>query len=466
MCSLSFADARRIIRALTFRVSFGKGSLVSWSIDRDRTMLNSNPLLWPRPPMLVRYVIAVLSVGTALIIGQLPALHLQAAPVSLFLCAVMFSAWFGGVGPGLLAVLLSVLTFDYYVLPPIDTLALKTDELPRLVIFALSALFVGALSAAQRSAAESLRRGRDDLEIAGRELKRINEALRTENTGRKQAEEALRERASLLDLTHDTVFVRDMSDVITYWNRGAQELYGWSREEALGKVSHQLTQTIFPTPLEEINAELLLTGRWEGELIHAKRDGTQGMVASRWSLQRDEQGLPAAILETNNDVTERKRSEEALQNAQRELTHISRVTTLGEMTASIAHEINQPLAAVVTNGSACLRWLMNETPNLEEAREASRRVIRDGNRASQVIARIRALLQKTETQKAQLDINEAIQEIVLLTQHEAVRKGVRLRLELAPNLPPVFGDRVQLQQVALNLVMNGVEAMGAVNDRP
>jgi NO-binding membrane sensor protein with MHYT domain/nitrogen-specific signal transduction histidine kinase len=166
------------------------------------------------------------------------------------------------------------------------------------------------------------------------------------------------------------------------------------------------------------------------------------------------------------DVTERKRAEDALRSAQAELAHVTRVTTLGEMTASIAHEINQPLAAVVTNGSACLRWLMAESPNLEEAREASKRVIRDGNRASEVIARIRALMQKTETQKAELDINEAIQEIVLLTQNEAARKGVRLRLELAAKLPPVFGDRVQLQQVALNLVMNGVEAMAAVSDRP
>jgi C4-dicarboxylate-specific signal transduction histidine kinase len=175
--------------------------------------------------------------------------------------------------------------------------------------------------------------------------------------------------------------------------------------------------------------------------------------------------LPTAILETNNDVTERKRAEEALQNAQTELTHISRVTTLGEMTASIAHEMNQPLAAVVTNGSACLRWLMGESPNLDEARDAARRVIRDGNRASEIISRIRALLQKTATDKAPLDINEAIQEVVLLTHHEAARKGVTLRLKLTDGLPPVFGDRVQLQQVALNLLMNGVEAMASVHDR-
>ena len=127
--------------------------------------------------------------------------------------------------------------------------------------------------------------------------------------GRKSFE-VLREQAGLLDLTHDTVFVRDMNDVITYWNRGAEDRYGWSREEAIGKVSHQLMQTIFPVPLEEINAELLRTGRWEGELVHTKRDGTQVIVASRWSLQQDEQGRPLATLETNNDITDRKRAEE------------------------------------------------------------------------------------------------------------------------------------------------------------
>ena len=283
---------------------------------------------------------------------------------------------------------------------------------------------------------------------------------------REQAEEVLVEQASLLDLTHDTVFVRDMSDIIKYWNRGAEELYGWTREEALDKVSHQLTQTIFPAPLAEINAELLGTGRWEGELIHTKRDGTQVVVASRWSLQRDAQGLPTAILETNNDISERKRAEEALRIAQAELTHVTRVTTLGEMTASIAHEIKQPLAAVVTNGSACLRWLAGESPNLDEAREAAQRVIRDGNRANDVITRISGLLRKTDTPKAPLDINEAIQEVVLLARNDAARKGVRLLLELTAGLPPVFGDRVQLQQVALNLVMNGVEAMASLDDRP
>ena len=121
------------------------------------------------------------------------------------------------------------------------------------------------------------------------------------------------QQASLLNLTHDTVFVRDMTDVITYWNRGAEEQYGWSAAEAIGKRSHDLLHTVFPAPIDQINAELINAGRWEGELRHTRADGTELVVSSRWSLRRDELGRPAAVLETNNDVTERKRAEVALQ---------------------------------------------------------------------------------------------------------------------------------------------------------
>ena len=123
------------------------------------------------------------------------------------------------------------------------------------------------------------------------------------------AEAGLREKAALLDLTQDTIFVRDMDDVITYWNRGAAELYGWAVEEAVGRAAHDLLTTRFPAPLDAIRAELHAVGSWEGELVHTKRDGAQVTVASRWALQRDRQGRPFAILETNNDITERKRAE-------------------------------------------------------------------------------------------------------------------------------------------------------------
>jgi PAS domain S-box-containing protein len=162
---------------------------------------------------------------------------------------------------------------------------------------------------------------------------------------------------------------------------------------------------------------------------------------------------------------ERKRAEEKLHKAQAELAYVTRIMTLGELTASIAHEVNQPLAAVVTNANACLRWLAGTTPNLNEAREALGRITRDGKRASEVIGRIRALVKKSGTEQVPLDSNEVIQEVAGLIQSEIQKNDVLLRMELAPDLPPVLGDRVQLQQVILNIVMNGVEAMASVADR-
>jgi PAS domain S-box-containing protein len=150
------------------------------------------------------------------------------------------------------------------------------------------------------------------------------------------ANEELREQARLLDLTHDTIFVRDLAGTILYWNRGAEELYGWKREEALGKVTHQILQTVFPVAFDAIMEELLRTGRWEGELRHTRRDGTEVVVASRWSLQRDEHGLPAGILETNNDITERKRAEEALRRSESYLAEAQRLSHTGSFGWDVA----------------------------------------------------------------------------------------------------------------------------------
>jgi C4-dicarboxylate-specific signal transduction histidine kinase len=166
------------------------------------------------------------------------------------------------------------------------------------------------------------------------------------------------------------------------------------------------------------------------------------------------------------DVTERKRAEEALRHTQAALAHLSRIMTMGELTASIAHEVNQPLAAVVTNGNACLRWLARTEPDLAEARAAVERMIRDGHRASEVIRRIRALAQKTDPQQAWLDLNDIIHEVLALVHSEVLTQRVSLRTELSAALPPVRGDRIQLQQVIMNLVINGIEAMQAVTDQP
>jgi len=166
------------------------------------------------------------------------------------------------------------------------------------------------------------------------------------------------------------------------------------------------------------------------------------------------------------DITERKRSEEALRAAQAQLAHMARVTTMGELTSSIAHEVNQPLAAVVTNGDACLRWLGNDPPNLDKARLSVAGIIKEGNRAGEIIQRVRALAKKTPPQKTMLGVNEAIEEVIGLVGAELAKHQVLLLKELMSDLPTVLGDRVQLQQVVLNLIANGIEAMEPVTDRP
>ncbi len=166
------------------------------------------------------------------------------------------------------------------------------------------------------------------------------------------------------------------------------------------------------------------------------------------------------------DVTAAKRAEEALRNAQAELANVTRVTTLGELAASIAHEVNQPLTAVVSNAEACRRWLNRSTPNLDEARSAVESIIKNGHRAGEVTRRVRALLNSTDTQKTPLDINDVVNEAISLVQHELASSRVSMRTEIADALPLVNGDRIQLQQVIINLVINGIEAMQPITARP
>ena len=290
---------------------------------------------------------------------------------------------------------------------------------------------------------------------------RATEELQAEIVERKRGEEALRERANLLDLTHDPVFVRDHSDVITFWNHGAENLYGWTKDESVGQVSHHLMQTIFPAPLEEITAALNSTGRWEAELIQTRRDGTQVAVTSRWALQLDDQGKPIAILETNNDITERKRAEEALGKARAELAHVTRVTTLGEMTASIAHEINQPLAAVINNASACLRWLAAN--HLEEARPSWRA---DPRRWPSSTAKSSAGCARSLRNLLRGRTGSTSTKPYLKCPPWRAAKSKRIawhyKLNSRDDVPLILEDPIQLQQVILNLIINAIEAMSGV----
>jgi C4-dicarboxylate-specific signal transduction histidine kinase len=205
--------------------------------------------------------------------------------------------------------------------------------------------------------------------------------------------------------------------------------------------------------------------RYRIEKRYVRKDGSMVWANLTVSLVRDGQRRPRFAVGMAEDITERKRAEETLHQTQTELAHIGRLTALGELAASIAHEVNQPLAAIVGNADICLSWLKNNGSHLGKVREALADIVDDGNRAGQVIARVRSLIKKGEAQKERLDVNAVIRDAVALVSNEAIRRQVSLQAELCPNIQPVFGDRVQLQQVLLNLMMNGFEAM-ALDDGP
>jgi C4-dicarboxylate-specific signal transduction histidine kinase len=201
----------------------------------------------------------------------------------------------------------------------------------------------------------------------------------------------------------------------------------------------------------------------------ANRSGSPVYVRSSGKPIFDAKGGFLGYRGTGTDISAIIRADHAeqeLRKAQAELAHVARVSTLGELTASIAHEVNQPLAAVIANAAACLRWLDRETPDLSAARRSVEWVINDGNRASEVIRRVRALANKNDFEKMPLDVNDVVRETVALVQRELSRHEVSLQTELAPAPPMILGDRVQLQQVVINLVMNGIEAMQSVTERP
>jgi PAS domain S-box-containing protein len=252
---------------------------------------------------------------------------------------------------------------------------------------------------------------------------------------------------------------------VNYCNRRWTEYSGLALEEAH---AHGWMANLHPADEEPVmrawQEAKARVAPYEMEKRLRGVDGQYRRFLSRAVPVCDEQGRLLQWFGTYTDVEDRKRAEEALRDAQIELAHVTRLTTVGELAASLAHELNQPLAAVVTNGSACLRWLGRAQPDLDEATQAVQRIIRDANRAADVIAHTRALLKKSTSEKAALDVAEAIREILILVHSEVLRHRIVVHTAFEPELPPVWGDRVQLQQVLLNLIVNGIDAMTDVAD--
>ncbi|MGH8638664.1 MAG: ATP-binding protein, partial [Burkholderiales bacterium] len=252
-----------------------------------------------------------------------------------------------------------------------------------------------------------------------------------------------------------------------YCNTRFLEYTGFSMDEVMGD---GWQKTIHPDDAPRVAPvwmSCVATGaqyRVEVRTFHVS-DRTYRLCAVTALPLRDERGHIVKWHGTIVDMQDWKQAQEELRSTQAALAHVTRVTTMGELTASIAHEVNQPLSGIVTNANTCLRMLAADPPEIDGARETARRTLRDGNRASEVIERLRALFRKAEVTTEAVDLNDAIREVIALSSSELHKKRVILRTELAADLPLVSGDRVQLQQVVLNLMMNAFDAMSGVDDR-
>jgi PAS domain S-box-containing protein len=270
----------------------------------------------------------------------------------------------------------------------------------------------------------------------------------------------------------DAFFLLDEQIKVVDVNRQACERLGYSRDELIGMHPRQFDAALDDKAIALLAARAASSGEAiMFETLHKRRDGTAFPVEIRSGTFHE--GDRLLYLAIARDITERKLAEEAvrgkdhaLEMTRAELARVSRVVMLGELTASIAHEVNQPLGAMVANAAAAARWLSADPPDTENARRALEYIVEDGRRASEVIRRIRALVQRRPLRMATVGVNQTIADVLALAQQELRSNDIALATLLSEDVPPVLGDRIQLQQVLLNLIVNAIEAMSTVKDRP
>jgi PAS domain S-box-containing protein len=395
----------------------------------------------PKPlSALQSYALAVLAVSIA-IGGALVLEHYNFRGVEfpVFLFAIVITVWYARMEAAVLALVLAASGFNYFFTEPLHTFYVTRSEVPYYFVFILFASVLTWFTAVRRRIERELLQSRDELE---REV-----AERTQ-------------QASLLDLTHDSIFVRGMDDVITFWNRGAEELYGWRAGEVVGKITtHHLLRTIFPAPLEEVDAELLSTGRWEGEVEHTKADGSRVVVASRWSLRRGEQGQAVAILETNNDITERNRREHEIRTLNEELgkraTELEAINKeLEAFGYSISHDLRAPLRHMVGFTELLKK---NAASRLDDRSQRYVTIIlesakRMGNLIDDLLAFSR--IGRAETHKTTLSLQQLVQEALTEAEQDTGGRNIVWRVG---TLPTWYGDRSMLRLALVNLVSNAVK---------
>jgi PAS domain S-box-containing protein len=427
------------------------------SIDRrKREASNMNQIAmmkWANRPaksMAGRYGLAIGSVAAALCISlALINFHVPQTFGAFALSAIAITFWYAGTAPGVLAAVLSSLVRDYLFEPNTSIESRLLFDL----VFLIFALLMTRVAQV---------RNQLELRVAERtvELTRSNESLKREIVERSHAEYLT---GQVFESSPDAVLIigtdyryKRVNPVhARNWGRPAESMVGMHMAELVG-------QEFFEQRLRPF-----LDRCFAGENVKFDDwfDNARGhrFIAATYSPLRSDSQQVVAALVIARDLTDHARASEALRLAQADLAHASRMTTMGELTASLAHEVNQPITAAVNGASTCVRWLTRDDPDVREAREAALGVVRNAKRAADIINHIRSISKKGESKRQLADINELIREIVALLRNEAQRYSIVVRTDLDTNLPKIMADSVQVQQVMMNLIMNSIDAMKDVD---
>lgn len=372
----------------------------------------------------------------------------------LFLGAVMGSGWFGGRAAGILAVIVSTVIVDYFFVPPFYSFNISPIAQVYSAAFIGCALIVSWLSASRRRVESTIREAKDHLEQ--RVLERT-EALRKSVAAIEQSERRLR---TLTEAIPQQIWSADQDGRVDYCNQHLLDFLGRDSGEVTGEEFFGIFHPADRSNVRKGWRDSIQNGQpFEGEWRVGGTDGYRWFLV-RCLPQRSAAGEVERWYGTNIDVEERRRAELALAEAHGELSKISHRLSMGEMAASIAHELNQPLTALAMNADACREWLQATPPNYDRASATAEKIVRETKRASEVVRRVRSLFRKEIDSRTPVDMNHLIQELVRLIQDEAIRRGISIFLELQPALPRVTADWVQIQQVLLNLAVNGMDAIG------
>lgn len=421
--------------------------------DMARTRLSNWPMEYAiRPGSIAIIFVLVAFLWTMLL------QHVIAYPfVFLFFGAIMGSAWFGGSVAGIFAVILSTLVVNYFFIPPFYSMSVAKESQSFLAAFIVCAIAITVVSSARKRAENAIRAARDQLEekVQDRtaELQRSNLAIRERERQLRLLTEAIPQQLWRADATGRIEYCNQ--HLCDYTGKLMDVLQG----DAFFNIIHPEDRALF---LQGWQAALASGGKFDAEARVRGSDGQYRWFLVRSIPQRSATGEIARWYGIHIDIEEQRQTQQDLLLAQDNLSRLSRTLSMAEMAASIAHELNQPLTAVVTHAYACREWLRSDPANLEKASATAEKIVQESTRASVVVSRVRALFRKDAQVRESTDVNHLIRELVRLLRDEAIRRDISIRLILASDLPKLRMDPIQIQQVLLNLALNGMDAMKQV----